>query len=95
LGNCKQRHALRIIAIRDQVIAVETILEIRHPCCPRDGAEAAAAQHERAEPSVQPPTVLPLFLLHPTPRVQRAAARQGAHAIRRNLHVDVMLQWGV
>ena len=66
-------------------ISFEAIHEIHHPRRPRHGADAAAARHERGEPSVQPPHATPALLLHAPPPVNHGAARNSAHAQQRNL----------
>ena len=67
------------------VAAIEEAAAALAPGGPRDGAEAAAAQHQPAEPSVQQPHAPPILLLHPPPHVKHDPARQFAPAVRRNL----------
>ncbi len=67
------------------VEAMEEAAAALAPGGPRDGAEAAAAQHQPAEPSVQQPHAPPILLLHPPPHVKHDPARQFAPAVRRNL----------
>ena len=85
LGKRSQRIPLNLIASSECIIAAEQILEIHYPCSPRDNAEAAAAHHQPAEPSVQRPQALPSILIHPPPQIQHPPARPSAHTKRRNL----------
>jgi hypothetical protein len=52
---------------------------------PRHCPDAAAARHERGEPSVKPPHAPPVLLLHSPPPVQHNSARHSAHAEEGNL----------
>jgi hypothetical protein len=51
----------------------------------RDCPDAAAARHERNEPSVQPPHAPAVLLLHAPPTVNHNSARHSAHAEEDNL----------
>jgi hypothetical protein len=57
----------------------------RNPNRPSDNAEAAAAQHQPSEPSVQPPHMLAILLADAPPKIKHRPAGQSTQDIGKNL----------
>jgi hypothetical protein len=62
------------------LLRCEDIHGRHHLSHPRHCPDAAAARHQRGEPSVQPPHAPPVLLLHAPPPVKHGSARKSALA---------------
>ena len=67
-------------------MCLEQIDEMHHQCSPCHSSDAAAARHQSAEPSVQPPHAPTIYLLHASPPIKHRPARKSAHAEEGDLH---------
>ena len=81
----KRRIPFSNFEARKRIVAFETIRKIQYPGGPRQSPEAATAQHQSTEPSVQPPNALLLLNIQPPPHVKHGAASQSTNAISENL----------